>query len=700
MFISVLGFAVLCSCCHSTLPSLNLITSNPVLKQFVGLQGVDQARGQLQSAIAKSHGSHTARWLTETASVCLKHGLKATGSGLQLGPVKCTLVADHLKTVCPEVHDIVAKLQTPTGVKYFRLLGTGHMPSAVLLRLYDIVINPSRAGMSNLLQSIRIVDSQEALAAAAQQTQPSAARLQLLLPDNLDLTPKAIGGSSAKGFATSSVSPLTLLWTYRFYCTPFAHVISCWAFVSKYIRLQVLTVCQPDIECMQCTSSPLLETTRHVFFYLSLLMYLVIFCWEYLQAAEAINQLKAAIAKSHPPTAQYIVETAAACLDHGLQSSDTGLQLRPVAWSLVADAVYRSCPQVADLLAKLCGRTGQKYFQLLGNSESGEPEFVGANLDALVVQTQAPAVRGILDQLYGRPQAVPQHAIAQSADVASTHVDHVPAGHPIQKAPDHHEQALSEAAVTDPGDEGQAKDQLLSAGSQTLSSDNLEAAQAVQLPIVVHAPPEPSASPNNASTGSTPAMQALLSACMQLPTNSVSNSQGASKQPIRVPAVPPVPAARPASASAVASAPEPAATSAARPASATISAVPIKTHSSDTIDKAAAVAANGAMSAAVASEISESSASSSAGGVSLVLKARSSASTEHSDTSMPAADKDPAAACPPAGVNPFCLECMAQPGQRIRHPLVTELSKPMQVAIETEAPCDTHSSSDCSSQVC
>ncbi|KAL0023917.1 hypothetical protein WJX79_010920 [Trebouxia sp. C0005] len=378
--------------------------------------GVDQARGQLQSAIAKSHGSHTARWLTETASVCLKHGLKATGSGLQLGPVKCTLVADHLKTVCPEVHDIVAKLQTPTGVKYFRLLGT----------------------------------------------------------DNLDLTPKAIGGSSAKGFATSS-------------------------------------------------------------------------------AAEAINQLKAAIAKSHPPTAQYIVETAAACLDHGLQSSDTGLQLRPVAWSLVADAVYRSCPQVADLLAKLCGRTGQKYFQLLGNSESGEPEFVGANLDALVVQTQAPAVRGILDQLYGRPQAVPQHAIAQSADVASTHVDHVPAGHPIQKAPDHHEQALSEAAVTDPGDE-------------------------------------------------------------------------------------------------------------------------------------------------VASEISESSASSSAGGVSLVLKARSSASTEHSDTSMPAADKDPAAACPPAGVNPFCLECMAQPGQCIRHPLVTELSKPMQVAIETEAPCDTHSSSDCSSQ--
>jgi len=31
---------------------------------------------------------------------------------------------------------------------------------------------------------------------------------------------------------------------------------------------------------------------------------------------------------------------------------------------------------------------------------------------------------------------------------------------------------------------------------------------------------------------------------------------------------------------------------------------------------------------------------------------------------------------------------------------VTDMSKPMQVAIETEAPRDTHSPSDCSSQVC
>jgi len=229
MFFSVLGCDMFCSRCHNTTPSLSLLTLKQVLNQFIGSQGVGQARGQLQSAIAKSHGSHTARWLTETASVCLKHGLKATGSGLQLGPVKCTLVADHLKTVCPEVHDVVAKLQTPTGVKYFRLMGTGHMPSAVLLRLYDIIINPSRAtGISSLLQSIRVVDNQEALAAAAQQTQPSTAHLQLLLPDNLDPTPKAIGGSSAKqAFATSSVSSPALLWTSRLCCTPFAHIVSC-----------------------------------------------------------------------------------------------------------------------------------------------------------------------------------------------------------------------------------------------------------------------------------------------------------------------------------------------------------------------------------------------------------------------------------------------------------------------------------------
>lgn len=211
------------------------------------------------SAIAKSHGSHTARWLTETASVCLKHGLKSTGSGLQLGPVKCTLVADHLKTVCPEIYDIIAKLQTPTGVKYFRLMGTGRMPSAVLVRLYEIVLNPSRAmGMSSLLQSIRVVDSPEALAAAAQQTHPSAAPLPLSLPDNLDPTPKAIGGSSAKqAFATSSVSPLALLWTSRFYSTPFAYTISCWAFVNKHSALQCLlnsTICQQEIECMHAAS--------------------------------------------------------------------------------------------------------------------------------------------------------------------------------------------------------------------------------------------------------------------------------------------------------------------------------------------------------------------------------------------------------------------------------------------------------------
>ena len=429
-------------------------------------------------------------------------------------------------------------------------------------------------------------------------------------------------------------------------------------------------------------------------------MYLVISCLGYLQAAEAINQLKAAVAKSHPPTAQYRVETAAVCLDHGLQSSDTGLLLRPVAWSLVADNVYRSCPQIADLLEKLCGRTGQKYFQLFGNSESGEPEFVGANLDALVMQKQVPAVRGILDQLYGRSQAVPKQPAARPAEVASAHVDDVVAGDAIQKLPD---QALSEPAVTDPAaaGEGQINGPLPTAGSQTLSGDNLEATQAVQRPAVVYAPPEPSVSPSCAGTGSTPAMQALLSACMQVPTNSVSSSQGVSKQPIWVPAVPPVPAARPASASAAASAPEPAATSAARPASAALSAaVPIKTHSSDTIDKAAAVAANGAPSAAAPSGTSGNSASSSASGASLVLKARSSASTEHSDTSLPAADKDLASTCQPAGVNPFCLECMAQPGQCVRHPLMTDMSKPMQVAVETEAPYDTSSSSDCSSQVC
>lgn len=118
------------------------------------------ARVQLQDAIMKSHGSHTARWLTETAAVCLKHGLtSSTSTGLQLHPIKCTLVTMHIRDVLPELHDVMAKLQSATGLKYFRLFWASQQLDTVLLRLRDIILVPGQpTALANLLRSIEIVD--------------------------------------------------------------------------------------------------------------------------------------------------------------------------------------------------------------------------------------------------------------------------------------------------------------------------------------------------------------------------------------------------------------------------------------------------------------------------------------------------------------------------------------------------------------
>ena len=102
---------------------------------------------------------------------------------------------------------------------------------------------------------------------------------------------------------------------------------------------------------------------------------------------------------SHPPSAQYLVETAAVCLDHGLQIAEPGFELRPVTWSLVAKTVTSKCPKVSQLLEKLRGTTGQKYFRLLGTTQSGLPEFVAANLERLVTSQNTHPVSQLLQQI-------------------------------------------------------------------------------------------------------------------------------------------------------------------------------------------------------------------------------------------------------------------------------------------------------------
>ena len=117
------------------------------------------ARVQLQDAILRCHGSHTARWLTETAAECLKHGLLSSSTGLQLHPIRFTLVEAHLKGVLPEFHDVLGKLQSATGQKYFRLFWACQQPDTVLLRLREVILVPGQsAALANLLRSIQIVD--------------------------------------------------------------------------------------------------------------------------------------------------------------------------------------------------------------------------------------------------------------------------------------------------------------------------------------------------------------------------------------------------------------------------------------------------------------------------------------------------------------------------------------------------------------
>ncbi|DBA96940.1 TPA: Exonuclease 3'-5' [Trebouxia sp. C0004] len=269
-------------------------------------------KDELQAAICKFHGSHTARWLTDTAAACLDVGLEASPSGLQLRPVSIQQVSARAKTHFKPSDDLVAKLRTDTGVKYFTLLGASQLPSSVLLNIGSIITSAGRTtSLSALIQSIQTVKLVK----------------EPLLPAGLDADVKEQG-------VVGSVP---------------------------------LSAAQP---------------ARRT-----------------LDVMEARKKLKAAVCQSHPPSAQYLVETAAVCLDHGLQVAEPGFALRPVAWSLVAKTVTSKGPKVSNLLEKLRGKTGQKYFRLLGTTQSGLPEWVTAKLDKLVTPEKSSSVSQLLQQI-------------------------------------------------------------------------------------------------------------------------------------------------------------------------------------------------------------------------------------------------------------------------------------------------------------
>ncbi len=96
--------------------------------------------------------------MTDTAAACLDVGLEASPSGLQLRPVSIQQVSARVKAHFQHLDNLVAKLRTITGVKYFTLLGGSKLPSSVLLNIGSIVTPVGRtASLSALIKSIQTV---------------------------------------------------------------------------------------------------------------------------------------------------------------------------------------------------------------------------------------------------------------------------------------------------------------------------------------------------------------------------------------------------------------------------------------------------------------------------------------------------------------------------------------------------------------
>ena len=395
----------------------------------------------------------------------------------------------------------------------------------------------------------------------------------------------------------------------------------------------------------------------------------------FVQVADVQSHLKSAIARSHPPTAKYLVETAIVCLDHGVEPSNDGFQLRPVQWVLVADVVSRHCPNV-ELLEKLCGKTGQKYFALLGNTDEGLPEFVLADVHALISSPKhSPSVAAILSLMPDK--SWPQ----RNASI------------PAESALQNGGAATAEASSQAPASKHLA---ALAAESQKQGSSKGLDASFVEPPpgfAPLHSPvqpdtkkaaPTPAPAPSsNASTtdaGSSEAMQALLSACMQLPA-----APGKVTTGIQV---------------------APANTKLADNSTASISGLavghvasaflPSSPLSRELTSKAEAVVPNGIANGNLANADSGSS-SSSASSISEAMKARSSASTDLSNSSPAANDHSGETSGQHSMQDPFCIDCVAQPGLCKRHPLVP--GRLEEVRGSEQAVEDAGASSECSSQV-
>ena len=379
------------------------------------------------------------------------------------------------------------------------------------------------------------------------------------------------------------------------------------------------------------------------------------------------------------------METAAACLEHGLQADKAAFQLRPVPWLLVTDMVSHHCPHT-ELLEKLCGRTGQKYFQLLGNTDDGLPEFVLADIHTLVSSRPSPAVAHILSQMQDRSQPQPQQI-----DPALP-----PAGQQTQL-----DSSMSPAQAGKDAVKGKQPSFVGTAGPKQGSSKGVDSSWEDPPPGFAPlssrgsppadkpapaVPPLPTSNASSTDAGGSKAMQALLSACMQLPP---ANSKDSGTAQVK-PAGPPVQQTK-------AAAGNTANTNGLTAVNDETTLLSSKPQSDVPISTAEAEAPNGDRNGVHHNIGTVSRSSSSASGMTDAIQVRSAASTELSAGSTVSVNTSPAATQHNVQ-DPFCIECIAQPGRCHRHPLVPaspDGAEDEEGSLEAAA-----GSSECSSQVC
>ena len=136
---------------------------------------VADARSQLLAAISSCHPSPAARWLRQAAAACLHYGLQASQTGMQLMPVDCSMVVEDVKTVCPDITDLMQKLQGKAGSKYFSIVTSTQQPAALLVHLHAIILPHEQEYVSAALACI--AQAQRAQTAIHRTVQPHSSHL-------------------------------------------------------------------------------------------------------------------------------------------------------------------------------------------------------------------------------------------------------------------------------------------------------------------------------------------------------------------------------------------------------------------------------------------------------------------------------------------------------------------------------------------